>query len=82
MVPRRTQLVEGATNRWLLLTNAQLADAGSYTLVATNGAGQTNGLSASLAVQPDPAVAEVLTPRNVLVGQPFACRQTFPAPNR
>ena len=64
------QLIEGATNRWLVLTNAQLADAGSYTLIATNGAGQTNGQSATLAVQPGPAIAEVLTPQNVLVGSP------------
>ncbi len=55
----------------LLLTNAQLADAGRYTLVVTNGTGQTNGLIASLAVQPSPVIAEVLTPQNVLVGQPL-----------
>jgi alpha-tubulin suppressor-like RCC1 family protein len=65
-------LIAGATNRWLVLTNTQLADAGSYTLIATNGAGQTNAQNATLTVQPGPAIAEVLTPQNVLVGSPVS----------
>jgi alpha-tubulin suppressor-like RCC1 family protein len=65
-------LIAGATNRWLVLTNTQLADAGSYTLIATTGAGQTNAQNATLTVQPGPAIAEVLTPQNVLVGSPVS----------
>jgi alpha-tubulin suppressor-like RCC1 family protein len=61
-------LMAGATNRWLLLTNVQLADAGNYTLIATNGASQTNSQSASLTVQPSPAIAKALTPRYVPPG--------------
>jgi len=60
--------IEGATNTSLLLTNVQLLDAGTYTLVATNAAGLTNSEATTLTVLSDPAVAEVLTPQNVLIG--------------
>jgi alpha-tubulin suppressor-like RCC1 family protein len=60
--------VEGATNPYLLLTNVQLADAGTYTFVATNAADQIGSQTAVLTVNSEPAVAEVLTPQNVLVG--------------
>lgn len=64
------ELIAGATNRWLLVTNAQLSDAGIYTVIATNGVDQTNIWSANLTVLPGPAIAQGLTPRNVLVGAP------------
>jgi alpha-tubulin suppressor-like RCC1 family protein len=57
-----------ATNSYLLLANVQLEDAGDYFLIATSAAGETNSQTATLTVMSDPAVAEVLTPRNVLVG--------------
>ena len=60
--------IGGAIKPYLLLTNVQLADAGAYTLIATNAAGQTNSQTATLTVQSEPAVAEVLTPQNVLIG--------------
>ena len=60
--------IEGATAPYLLLTNVQSADAGTYTLIATNAAGQTNSQTATLTVRSDPAVAEALTPQNVLIG--------------
>jgi alpha-tubulin suppressor-like RCC1 family protein len=60
--------IEGATSPYLLLTDVQLADAGNYTLVVTNAAGQTNSQMATLTVNSEPAVAEVLTPQNVLIG--------------
>ena len=60
--------IEGATGPYLLLTNVQLLDAGAYTLFATNAAGQTNSQTATLTVMSEPAVAEVLTPQNVLIG--------------
>ena len=34
--------IDGATSPYLLLTNVQPGDAGTYTLMATNAAGQTN----------------------------------------
>jgi alpha-tubulin suppressor-like RCC1 family protein len=60
--------INGATAPYLLLTNLQPGDEGLYTLMATNAAGQTNSQSTMLTVRSDPAVAEVLTPQNVLIG--------------
>ncbi len=60
--------IGGATKPYLLLTNVQSGDAGAYTLMATNAAGQVNSQTTILTVMPEPAVAEVLTPRNVLIG--------------
>jgi hypothetical protein len=60
--------VEGATRPYLLLTNVQLLDAGTYRFVATNAAGQIDGQEAILTVKSEPAVAEVLTRQNVLIG--------------
>jgi len=44
--------IAGATNQTLTLTNLQLADAGNYTLYATNSAGSTNTVAAALTVLP------------------------------
>ncbi len=63
--------VEGATSRFLLLTNAPLSDSGTYTLLATNIKGLTNSLDFSLAVQSAPAVAGNPSPQNVLLGTHF-----------
>jgi alpha-tubulin suppressor-like RCC1 family protein len=60
--------IEGATKPYLWLTNVQLGGAGAYTLVATHAAGPTNSQTATLTVTPEPAVVEVLTPQNVLIG--------------
>ena len=49
--------IEGATSRYLLLTNVPLSDSGTYTLVAGNVTGLTNWLNSSLDVQSAPAVA-------------------------
>jgi alpha-tubulin suppressor-like RCC1 family protein len=64
------EAIAGATSRSLVLASAQMADEGSYTLVAVSGAGQTNIFNASLGVLPGPAIAETLSPRNVMVGTP------------
>ena len=60
--------VAGATNPYLRLTNVQPAEAGTYTLLVTNAAGQIDSQAAILAVKSEPAVAEVLPPQNVLIG--------------
>jgi alpha-tubulin suppressor-like RCC1 family protein len=60
--------IEGATSRFLLLTNVPLSNSGTYTLVATNLTGLTNSLGSSLDVQSAPAVAGNPSPQNVLLG--------------
>ena len=60
--------IGGATEPYLWLTNVQLGDAGAYTLIATHAAGPIYSQTATLTVRPEPAVAEVLTLQNVLVG--------------
>jgi alpha-tubulin suppressor-like RCC1 family protein len=46
--------IPDATNRWLQLGNVQVADAGGYTLVASNGAGLGSGIPVNLEVHPEP----------------------------
>ncbi len=60
--------IEGATSRFLLLTNVPPSDSGTYTLVATNITSLTNWLNSSLDVQQAPAVAGNPSPQNVLLG--------------
>jgi hypothetical protein len=47
-----TTVIPGATNQILTLTNLQAANAGSYSCMVTNVAGQTNSASAALALLP------------------------------
>ena len=64
--------VVGATNCWLLLTNAQLSDAGAYTLVVSNNVGQASSAAPFNAVDPSPYFLTPLpTQQNALVGTPF-----------
>jgi alpha-tubulin suppressor-like RCC1 family protein len=60
--------IGGETAPNLLLTNLQPGNAGTFTLIVTGAGGQTNSQSTMLTVRSDPAVAEVLTPQNVLIG--------------
>jgi hypothetical protein len=60
--------IEGATSRFLVLTNVPLSSSGTYTLVAANITGLTNWLNSSLDVQSAPAVAGNSSPQNVLLG--------------
>src|SRR5664279_5638394 len=63
--------IEGATSRFLLLTNVPSSSSGTYTVVAESVTGLTNWLNADLDVQPGPAVAGKPSPQNVLPGTPF-----------
>ena len=63
--------IEGATSRFLLLTNLASSDSGTYALVATNLTGLTNSLNSSLDVQSAPAVTANPLPQNVLLGSHF-----------
>jgi len=54
--------VTATTNRTLALVNVQLADAGSYQLVATNILGNSNSTPATLTVQADPAAPTLSQP--------------------
>ena len=60
--------IEGATSRYLLLTNVSSSSAGTYSLVATNITGLTNSLDSSLNVQSSPALAGNPLPQNVVLG--------------
>ena len=55
---------------FLVLSNVQRADAGSYTVVISNSLGQTSSQAATLTVQAEPFFASTMTVRTVLVGQP------------
>ena len=63
--------IEGATSRFLLLTNLASSDSGTYALVATNLTGLTNSLNSSLDVQSATAVTANPLPQNVLLGSHF-----------
>jgi len=45
-----TTIISGATSGTLAITNAQVANAGSYTCIATNAVGSTNSVSVTLTV--------------------------------
>jgi hypothetical protein len=58
--------VPGATNATLSLNNAQLANAGVYCLVATNGAGSVTSSNAVLAVLQPPSIVTQPASQSVL----------------
>lgn len=65
--------VPDATNAWLVLNNVQPADAGSYTLVASNDIGQVSSAPVVYNVDPSPYFLSPLpTQQNVLVKTPFS----------
>jgi len=64
--------VAGATNTWLLLTNLQSADAGSFTLVVSNNIGQSTSAPVNYGVESSPYFLTPLpTQQNDLVGNPL-----------
>jgi hypothetical protein len=60
--------VPGATSELLTFASATLADAGSYTLVATNSQGSVTSNAATLTVTAVPAITTQPTSRTVAVG--------------
>jgi len=61
-----------ATNNWLLLTNLQTADAGTFTLVVSNNAGQSTSAPLIYSVNPSPYFLTPLpTQQSALVGNPL-----------
>jgi lysophospholipase L1-like esterase len=81
--------VSGVTNGTLTISNVQPVDAGSYTLVATNGAGAATSAVATLTVNVPPAITTPPTSQAVVAGasvsfsvtaagtQPLGCRWRF-----
>lgn len=63
-------LLPGATTPFLVLTNVQRPDAGSYTVVVTSPLGETNSQAATLTVEAEPFLASTTTVQTVLVGTP------------
>lgn len=64
--------VAAATNNWLLLTNLQTADAGMFTLVVSNNAGQSTNAPLSYGVNSSPYFLTPLpSQQNALVGNPL-----------
>jgi alpha-tubulin suppressor-like RCC1 family protein len=63
--------VGGATNRYLVLDNVQMTDAGDYTLTITNSLGQATSAAATLSVLREPYVVTSPIYTSVLVGQSF-----------
>ncbi|WP_284645292.1 immunoglobulin domain-containing protein [Paenibacillus silviterrae] len=56
--------ISGATTATLSITNAQLSDAGSYTAVVTNAAGNTESNAATLTVNPAPMAPSITSQPN------------------
>src|SRR5262249_42902617 len=63
--------VADATNRYLVVENAQLSDAGNYTLAVTNSLGQVTSAAAILTVLRQPYVVTSPIYTSILVGQSF-----------
>jgi alpha-tubulin suppressor-like RCC1 family protein len=63
--------VADATNRYLVVENAQLSDAGNYTLAVTNSLGQATSAAATLTVLREPYVINSPIFTSILVGQSF-----------
>ncbi|HWI58488.1 MAG TPA: immunoglobulin domain-containing protein, partial [Bacillota bacterium] len=62
------QAVPGATNRFLVLSQVQPTDSGSYQLKIMNSAGQGTSQAVSVTVEPTPFIASGLLPQRVVVG--------------
>ncbi|HVU32860.1 MAG TPA: immunoglobulin domain-containing protein [Opitutaceae bacterium] len=61
--------ISGATSDTLVINNAQLGDAGTYTVVATNGVGSVTSTGATLTVvYPPPSIAKQPTGGSVQAG--------------
>jgi alpha-tubulin suppressor-like RCC1 family protein len=64
--------VTAATNSWLLLTNLQSADAGLFTLIVSNNAGQSTSAPLNYGVDAAPYFLTPLpTQQNDLIGNPL-----------
>jgi len=64
--------IPGATDFWLLHTNLQQSDAGTYTLVVSNNIGQTSSATTVLGVDATPYFLTSLpTYQNALIGTPW-----------
>jgi hypothetical protein len=75
---RNGAAIAGATGATLELANAQPADAGDYTLVATNSAGTATSNVARLTVTaPPPAIDPAARLSNLSVRTPLAAAQTL-----
>ena len=64
--------ISGETSATLSIANAQASDAGSYTVVVTNGAGSATSNAATLTVNPAPVAPSITTQptsQTVTVGQ-------------
>jgi alpha-tubulin suppressor-like RCC1 family protein len=60
--------IAGATNASLTLTNLQISDAGSYTVIISNGAGTITSVAAVLTVVPEPVILSQPSDLRVLAG--------------
>jgi len=60
-------VLDGATDATLTITNAQIADAGSYTVEVTNSAGAATSVAAVLTVSPPIAPAISVPPESMTV---------------
>jgi alpha-tubulin suppressor-like RCC1 family protein len=63
--------VTDATNRYLVLDNAQMSDVGNYTLAVTNSLGKATSAPGTLSVLREPYVVTSPIYTSVLVGQSF-----------
>jgi hypothetical protein len=63
-----TNVIAGATNATLTLSNVQFTDAGNYSVIVTNAAGSTNSSNASLIVVFPPAVVRLVGNNNATAG--------------
>ena len=60
--------ISGSQTGTLTISNAQVTDTGNYVLLASNGAGATNTLPASLTINGPPAITAQPAPESVFVG--------------
>ena len=79
-----TNALPGATNNFLILSNAQPANAGDYTLHLANEVGRATSAVATLTVLRPPAIIQQPTNLTVVVGSPaaFTVSATGDAPLR
>jgi alpha-tubulin suppressor-like RCC1 family protein len=63
--------IADATNRYLVLNNVQMSDAGSYIVAVTNSLGQATSAAATLTVLREPYAVNSPIYTSILVGQSF-----------